>query len=349
MNKKIILLVLCIIGLLLWAIGFFFGFNYIQKGALMVSIPVAFFVFLLMGFMIFLMKRNSDPQGVDNYRLAKNTERAAIVIYTIVSLCTAIFLGHFVNVTMNEKTVVQDKVSKELGELERIFDMPEIDESAEASAQMEDIALYDPMEGSYLKWVNDQADNYQIELSSLNQDSSTVDVRVQSLTDSLLVQSGFWSLQHEVNRFLDNCYYAVDNWNWLTVSEKVSMLESNKEEWENKVEECARFCKYTQNEGYKCNSKEHYSDIAAPLTSLSAKDLSISAILLIIVLQVMILLSYITGRPKTGKDPLKYTDSNFARTYGAKKKTGSKFGNTPQKASKQQDTPSEAINLDEED
>ena len=76
--KKTIFLILCVLGLVLWAVAFFFGFNYAQKGALMVSIPVAVFVFLLMGGLVYLMKRFCNPQGRDNYKVAKNTEMAAL-------------------------------------------------------------------------------------------------------------------------------------------------------------------------------------------------------------------------------------------------------------------------------
>lgn len=345
MNKKLLLLILCIIGLLLWTVSFFFGFNYIQKGALMVSIPVTLFVFLLMGFMIFLMKRFSDPQGADNYRLAKNTETAAIVIYAIASLCTAVFIGHFVNVTMNEKTAVQDKVDKELRELERIFYMPEMEETE--GKTLEDLALLDIEEGSYLAWVLEESDNYQKELSSTYQDSTTVDARVEAMADSLLDKSGFWNLLNEVHPFIVKCRNAVERWNWLTVSERISMLEANKKDWENKVEKCATYCQYTKNEGYKCNAKVHYSDIAAQLTTLSTSDFSLSALLLIIVLQVMMLLSYIAGRPKTGKDPLKYTDAGFARSYGAKNKKGAQSTTSKNRSEKHREEPTDPIILDD--
>jgi len=352
MDKKIIFLIVSVVGLILWTLCFFFGFNYTQNGALMVSIPVALFAFLLIGFMIFLMRRFCDPKGSDNYQVAKNTERAALIVYAVASLFTALYIGHFISVSMNGKTAVQDKVTKEIQELYRIFDMPEQEEEGDSvmASQNEDLWLYDAMEGSYLAWVFEETDNYYKEMSAKETDSTTVEVMMRQLGDSLLVYSGFDNLQHEVRTFLYDCEAAVDNWNWLTVTEKISLLEANKKEWENEVEKCAVYCQYTKNEGYKCNSKENHTDIAASLTSLSTADFSISGILLIIVLQIMMLLTYLASRPKTGKDPLRYNDSSFARSYGGKKKTDSPMPNLD-KSEPINDGPGQSnrvINLDDE-
>lgn len=301
MNKKVFFLILCGLGLILWAVGFFFGFNYTQSGALMVSIPVSLFVLVLMGGMIYLMKRFCDPRGDDNYQVAKNTEKAALFIYIIVSLCTAVYIGHFVSVSMNDKTTIQDQVTKELQELDRIFDNSD-----------------SPVSGSYMSWVVDECENYKIKLQGDGMDSTTIVVKVAELEDELVEKSGFSSLRDNVRKFLGECNYSVKNWVWLTVSEKISLLEANKSIWEGAVEECALKTEYAKNEPYKCNSTENHTEIASPLTKISGSDFSISALILIIVLQIMILLTYFAERPDTGKDPTKYKNSNFVRSYGAK-------------------------------
>ena len=334
MNKKMFFLILCCLGLILWAVGFFFGFNYIQNGALMVSIPVAIFVLVLMGGMIYLMKRFCNPNGADNYRVAKNTEKVALVIYAIASLCTAVYIGHFVSVSMNDKTVIQDQVDKELKELDRIFDISE-----------------QPVAGSYMSWVLDECENYKIKLQGEGRDSSTIIVKVAELEDELVNQSGFSNLQDNVQKFLGECSYSVKNWVWLTVSEKISLLEANKEIWEKEAEQCALKSEYAKNEPYKCNQTVSFSNIASPLTTISGKDFSIPAIILIIVLQIMILLSYLADRPNTGRDPIKYKNNDFVRSYGAKKQTGSNtFGsNNRGRKDDEQSRPDSVINLDDEE
>lgn len=314
MNKKSFFLILSGLGLVLWAVCFFFGFNYIQSGALMVSIPVALFVLLLMGGMIYLMKRGCNPRGADNYRVAKNTEKAALVIYIIVSLCTTVYIGHFVSVSMNDKTEIQKQVHDEINELKRIYS--------------------DSESGSYMAWVDYECSCYKTKLQGEGMDSTTIPVKVQQLREELVDQSGFVNIQTEimgaydeendqrVGGFLSKLNYSVNNWDWLTVSEKISLLEAKKEEWKRQPEECALKSDYAKDEPYQCNSTVNYNNISASLTSLSGKDFSISAILLIIVLQIMILLTYISERPNTGRDPIRYKNNDFVRSYGAKKKSG---------------------------
>ena len=300
MNKKMFFLILSVLGLVIWAVSFFFGFNYTQNGALMVSIPVALFVLALMGGMVYLMKRFCNPNGADNYAVAKNTERAALVIYIIVSLCTAIYVGHFVSVSMNKQAEIQDNVKKEYLELYRIY------------------ADKKSVQGSYVEWVEKQCASYSDSLSGFSQ--GTIDTKVNDLRNTLINKSGFTSLQREVNTFLNDLEASVSSWDWLTVSETVSILEANKEEWKKAPEQFALASDYTKNEPYQSNSQVNFTDIASPLTNLSGSDFSISAILLIIVLQVMILLTYISERPNGGRDPIKYSNSDFVRSYGAKKK-----------------------------
>lgn len=343
MNKKVFFLILCGLGLILWAVGFFFGFNYTQSGALMVSIPVSLFVLVLMGGMIYLMKRFCDPRGVDNYRVAKNTEKAALVVYIIVSLFTAVYIGHFVSVSMNDKTEIQKQVHDEINELKRIYS--------------------DSESGSYMAWVDDECDNYTKKLQSEGTDSTTIPVKVEELREDLVNQSGFVNIQTEimgaydeendqrVGGFLSKLNYSVNNWNWLTVSEKISLLEAKKEEWKHQPEECSLKSDYTKNEPYQCNSTVNYSNISASLTSLSGKDFSISAIILIVVLQIMILLSYISDRPNTGRDPIRYKNSDFVRSYGAKKKPGASSSNSNRRknVSNDQNNPGFVINLDDDE
>ncbi len=335
MNKKIFFLVLCGLGLTLWCVAFFFGFNYTQNGALMVSIPVTLFVLLMMAGLIFLMRKFCNPNGADNYRVAKNTEKASLVIYVIVSLCSAIYIGHFVTVSMNDKTAIQDKVDKELKELDRIFDMS--DDT--------------PVAGSYMAWVMDECENYRIKLQGEGMASTTIETKVAELEDELVIQSGFSTLQDNVQKFLGECSYSVKNWIWLTVSEKISLLEANKKQWEDEAEQCAMKSDYTKDEPYKCNSTENYTDIASPLTNLSWSDFSISAIILIIVLQFMILLTYISERPNTGRDPIRYKNNDFVRSYGAKKKTSSDFSSSANLVNEEskQDNSDIVINIDDEE
>lgn len=305
-NKNPFLEILTYVGLLLWAVAFFFGFNYVAKGSLMVSIPVSVFLLLVMGVLIFAMKKFS--RGVqDNAQKAQNTHILASVLYALVVLGTAIFLCHFVKISTEDQTAIQIKAQNAIEEL--------------ATSYSEE-----PVSGSYLAWVVDRCDSYRIQLEGEGMAKGTIETRVAEL-ESALCENGFSEEQGKILDFLSSCRYSVNNWVWLTIPNYLSRLESEKTVDEANLIDYSKQSDFTADEPFIPSSAHNYTDLTAPLESISASDLSIYGIILVVILQILILLSYFVGKPDTGQAPVKYKgpwgrsfDAN-AGTSGRSRKT----------------------------
>jgi len=204
-----------------------------------------------------------------------------------VSLGSAIFLCHFVKVSLVDQKEVQNKAKQQMQELGRIFSD-------------------DCIAGSYMQWVADETDNLRIKLEGEGMVESTIKVKMSDLENELLETSGFNQLKNEVNEFLSHCDYSVSNWVWLTVPNYLSNLQENKPVYEQKVVECSKLSAYTAESPYDCNSKYSYPDLAKTLEQVSLSDIGLWSVLLVVILQILILLSYLAGRPDTGEDPTRY-------------------------------------------
>ncbi len=295
-SNTLILNIISVLGLLLWACGFFFGLNYAQGGALMVSISISVFVLLIMGALIFALKKHSNNAGGNAWKSQK-TEKLTFVVYLIVTLASAIYICHFVNVTMNVQSEVQGKAQQSLQELGRIFDDSDV-----------------PVAGSYIAWVLDEEDNYERKLASEDMTPGTIEKEKKELEDVLINTSGFSDLQTEVQDFLSHCQYSVENWVWITIPNYLTQLEEKKPEYESKVVECSKKSEYTKNEPYNCNAKYNFSGLARELTSVSADDFTFMGCVLVLILQFMILLTYFSGRPANEENIERYK-SRRVRTY----------------------------------
>lgn len=309
-KNNLFLTILSYIGLVLWAVAFFFGFNYFEEGSLMVSIPVAVFLLIVMGMMVFAMKKFSRGQQ-ENAMQAKNSHIIASVIYAIVALGSAIFLCHFVKVSADYQEDIQVKATQEIQELANTF--------SEESVP-----------GSYVSWVLDQVDTYGIQLEAEGKDNGTIKVKKSELEGQLMDDSGFSALQSEVNDFLSSCNYSVSNWVWLTVPNYLTRLEENKKEYESKVKEYSASTSFTAEGGdpFSPNSDYNYSGLAEQLTKISADDLGLWSIVLIVILQLFILLDYFVGKPDTGRDPDRYKGS-WGRSYGGNRPANNKRSSAP--------------------
>lgn len=262
----------------MWTLCFFFGFNYTQNGVLVVSIPIALFVLIVLGFFIWRLTVVSTQKG----EKAGIAEYGLIGMYTIVSLVTAYFIIHVVAVTTQYKVEIQDNAKKEMQELGRIFG------SSETA-------------GSYMSYVADKLGTYKIKLEGEGVSEGTINVKSAELETALVTGSGYATLETEVIDFLGHCDYSVNNWVFLTVGSYLTQLEANKRTWEQRVVEYSTKTEYTKNEPYDCESQYSNLNLAEKLTETSLGSFSIASLVLIILLQLMILLTYIVSRPRTPK------------------------------------------------
>ncbi|MCM1520068.1 MAG: hypothetical protein NC098_04725 [Lachnoclostridium sp.] len=282
---KTFLSIVSVIGTLLWATAFFFGFNYYVGGALMLSIPLAVFLALILGGSVFLMiKKSQDKDSV-----SRRTERLAIAVYVLFSLLSVAFIGHFVDVTLNKKKAIQDEALAQIEELSLTFD------AGDGS----------PRAGSYEEYVADNVYTYGNNLEGL--EPGTIDAKKSELMSDLL-DDGFVELQDYVNQELDYAKGTIEGWNWLYVSQRLDQLEKYKGDWETSVAVQSRNSDYTKStmDFYKPTSVHNNFEIFNGLRTLDlAGCFNIYTILLVVVLQFMMIFIYFAARPNRMHGPEK--------------------------------------------
>lgn len=295
--KKIILNTLCVIGLILWVLCFYIGFAYYRPDAVMTTIIAAVFVFLLMGGLVYLMKRFGDPAslaGDINYNVARNTERLCWVIYAIISLVSAVFILHFVNIDLNHKDRIINDANNQVEELARIFALPET-----------------KTQDSYCDWVEKRVKAYTENIKNEGTRKAQAAKKRSELMPPnckmLLTQAddlrGYsaWSLQ--------NTWY----W-WFGGANQMQQLETMKPKYEAELME---YSKAAKGAVYDMNAI-HHEPLTKELANLSGNDVTFMGILLVLILQALILLAYIAFRPNRPDGPTRAKGDGI-RVYDPKR------------------------------
>jgi hypothetical protein len=272
---KIFLNILSGAGILIWVFAFFIGFNYVQNGALIVSVPIALILGIVMGVLIWGLKRYSNPPSGTHVGRAKIAEYILFGVYVLVVLVSAIFINHTVVVTTKYQKQIQQMAQNQIGELERIFG------TAETA-------------GSYLSYVANKINVYGIELEGKKIDAGTIETRQSVLENALC--SEFNNLKTEAEASLNDYKPSIMDWNWFTVGNNLKLLQDNKSKWEKEIVGFSTKVDYTKDEPYDCGTTND-----APVKDLSdidSADIAIGAIALMLILQMVILSTYLMGRPR---------------------------------------------------
>lgn len=265
--------------ILLWGLAFFVGYNYAKAGDYFVSAIVTVIALIFMGGVFYFMLRLNDGPiealGVKNSQALK---WVMIALYAVISLFMAVYINHMGIVSATDKTDIQDKVKKEIQELRTTFDFDEDN----------------PAPNSYYEWVSEQLDIYGDSLERTRPASKVTDLA--EMEDHLMVDSDFTALRNAVNTALNQIDRAVTNWNIITVVHEIGILQGNKPNWEADVEKCSRV-NTISDETFKCTSEHNYPDLLDSIVNVSLRP-SWLAIILMLVIQFFILLSYFASLPK---------------------------------------------------
>lgn len=288
--RKILFLVLSILGLLLWAVAFLFGFSYTSAGEWYVGLAVTLLGVALMGWCVYMInKTNGERKASSRY-----AQKACFVLYVVIALLSVWYVCHFIKVSTNDMRSIQASVEEQMTEIKRIF----------LSGAEE--------RGSYEEWVVEQEAGYQAQLEGDGVASGTIETEVTTLDDAIMNNSDFEDLKTNVENFVSGCEKNIVTWNYLGVQKYLSQLDDKKDEYKNKIEEISAGSKVTEAEPFMCIYKSNDKELGKPLLELSAKDFSVLSIVLVIVLQFMILLGYFSGKEKSGRGPRKWTDDKPA-------------------------------------
>lgn len=276
-----------VVALMIWAGCFAMGFNYGHGDSLVVSIVLLVAVFAIMGIDIFMLNKFVDPQEMLNRDKAKIKEIACIVVYAVMVLLTMGGFAHFITVQTEVKSSVRQLAKDRIQELRTMFGK-ETDE------------------GSYWAYMTELSATYRNMQKENNTSESTVNSRVAEFEDEMMGDGSFEELRSKAKAFLKECDYSVENWIPWNVVEYLTKLDANTEEWYEKLRALSDKNEWVQKTG------EHYvspvkneEKLAPKVLTPKTSDFGLLAIVLIVVLQIMVLLTYIKTKDWSHKGPEK--------------------------------------------
>lgn len=280
-TKTLFFVCLCCVGLFLWTSASFLGLAYVFKGALFNTIVLSLAIFLFMAAFMWGMCKNCDPKRfMGSYSKAMWRHRLCWLGYLVVCALSAVLVNHGLTVTLSVRSDIQNSAKQEIKELGVMFASEET-------------------EHSYLEWVKKQKENLEGTLAGVEKD--VVELKLAELDEALTSESGFNTLKENAydseDGFLGCCYYAVVNWTWWNVADYLDQLEINKRDYIEKVVECSKASERTKNEPYSFVAKFNNENLSAKLTDPKQSSLGGGSIAFIIIVQLLILLYYITIYP----------------------------------------------------
>lgn len=275
---KVVLTVLSLIGLLAWGACVFVGAHFASDCSWPFSVSAGVGAAVLMAFFYFLACHYSRPDSQSQYGSAANTKKwIFFIIYGVVSIASAWYVLHAVACFTTYKEEIQNKAG---------------DEFAALRAMTGD---NDP--GGYMEYVNGQLANYRNANPNHHTDGALLDKEVDDLYDLYLTRSEYPQLKQKIRQFGEPASWAVENWDIFTVSSYLHELDKKKAEWDAKLIECSKKGLELEpaelHEDYKPLGPT-YNDLAKPLLNPSAKSITAAGVLTVLVLQLIILLNWIS-------------------------------------------------------
>lgn len=304
---KIFLRILSAIGLLVWCTCFAFGFDYNRGGALVVGCLLAFFLLLVMGMLLYLMMRWSNPKSTDHKANSHIREIISCILYGIIALVSAGGVCQFITVQTKVRHQVAPIVANRVNELNIIFDKDGTQP-----------------EGSYRAYIDTKAYAYRMKVEAeqdmLGLDDYNKESNVETAVNffqNALENNGtvtFETLRTQIvgenglNGYFD---HLSQNW-WPTMITKyTAMLDQKLPEWERQVVELSTNHEFTANEPYQPYVVDTNRSVVL-LDKVKGGKFSILGIVVVIILQIIILLAYVAGRnwskagPKRPKNDVQF-------------------------------------------
>lgn len=276
---KTLLNILSIAGILIWGAAVFIGIHFASHGSWPISISCAVGCALLMYFFLSLARLYAQPKASNRYGKAAVAKKWIFIgIYAVISIVSAWYVLHAVACTTVFKEGVQQKAADEFTELRAMI-------NSAPSAK-----------GSYLEYVDLQMSNYRNANPNNLTDESLLDNEVKDLYDLYVTNSGYPQLSQEIKQFGEKASWSIEKWHIFTVGEMLEQLVAKKPQWERQLAECSK-------KGLELEPAElhvdftplntNYPDLAEPLFTPSAKGITATGILTVVLLQIIILLSWV--------------------------------------------------------
>lgn len=295
---KIFLLILSSIGLLAWGVCFALGYNYMEGGALSLSILLGVALLAVTGLLFYLMSRWSHPLAEDHKASAKSWEIISLAGYVLVMAISTQGVAQFITVQTSVQNEVKPIAEERLNELETVF--------GDAGTP-----------GSYLSYVEEKSASLGLKVGAqyegLDEKGRQDNIKLarSRFEDEMTGDGTFYNLQRDVESFIGHCRYSVRNWVPWTVIPYLSQLDSDLPKWEEEVTKMSTAHEWTVNEPYTVGSVAS-GNLVEAIQHPAGGVFSGFAILIMVVIQVIILISYLAGRNWNTSGPSSFKHGQFS-------------------------------------
>ena len=300
---NVLLIILSVLGLMLWTAGTFIGLYFISGGSYGISIPLAVAIGGLMTLFLFMMRRYTGFMK-NGYRARESAKWNGLflILYILFSVGSVYFVMHAVAVT----TTIKDK---------------------QRTAALEDLrgllnlVYVNAPDGSYPKYVNMEVERYR--QGNGQKDASTLDFESEQLRQRLLEKSGFNNLQNEITEYWQTADYTVRNWDLIFLPEVTNVLHDRQQIWVDSLQKSSDMGNYDRYASLHTPYNPQFtpsSDLYSQVRGVSGSDFSGWAIPVALLLQVLILGSWIvllvggsssaSGIDTSGNDNLIWNSEN---------------------------------------
>lgn len=278
------------LGIAVWAICFFFGFNCLigtSDSAVVISAFVAILLAIAMGFLVFMLKKWSGRIIGVSVSNARRNQMILLFIYFAIVIPTCGSVVHFINLETSIKEDIQPQAKEKYNELLTMIS----DEDTK---------------GSYRYYVEEQIRLFEEGEKAGN--DSDLDVRIADMRDQLT--NDIYETSNEIEDFLGYCISSVDNWEPLTIANYLIKLDEKYAEWQDAFIEISKNCEYTKSEPYKPIDEYRDTKLSKAVCEGGIADADFLSIMLMVLIQFVVLLTYLAylrlDRKGPGRDESEY-------------------------------------------
>lgn len=297
---KLFLNFLSFTGLVVWFVCFTLGYNFSQGGALVMSIVLGVALIAVMGLMLYLMKRWSRPLSGDHVANAKSKEIISLVVYLGLTVLSVSGVAQFIKDETSVRTKVRPLAEQRMHAIERVF--------GNASVS-----------GSYLAYVDEKSatleNNVKADFAHQGLTSDQIDKNAATqvnVFESNVVGDTYQHLASEADNLLSSCSTSIGYWNPFTLTDNLSKLDTEPQKWIMQLKELSQKDEWSKNEPYEASFiSESNENLLQMVTNPEGGVFNGLSIVLIVVIQIIILLSYLAGRDwdtQGGRKPNKNVD-----------------------------------------
>lgn len=208
MKKNYFILAIQYLGLCLLMSGIFLGANFLVKGVLYISIPVAIVIGALA--QIIAINLTKQKRVEKNIHAANKMKAILLGVYFVIFLITLPFFLHFITVSLKNKTQIQNHYEQELAGFNSTMDV----------FKKETISLRQNIA------TNKENSSNELDQGTIDQQTDHIVKPLQEVFSEISSKSQDYS-----NRFKQ----ALTSWNLFTIGSYIDTWDYNKESWETQL------------------------------------------------------------------------------------------------------------------